>query len=36
MAENENNDKSFRQEADDKKGADDKKEDAVPESVDAI
>ena len=36
MAENENNDKSFRQEADDKKGADDKKEYAVPGSVDAI
>ena len=36
MAENENNAKSFRQEADDKKEDDDKKESAVPESVDAI
>ena len=36
MAENENNDKSFRQEADDKKEADDKNEAAVSESVDAI
>ena len=36
MAENENNDKSFRQEADDKKEDDDKKESVVPESVDAI
>ena len=36
MAENENNAKSFRQEADDKKEADGKKEAAVSESVDAI
>ena len=36
MAENENNDKSFRQEADDTKEDDDKKEAAAPESVDAI
>ena len=36
MAENKNNDKSFRQEADDKKEADGKKEAAVSESVDAI
>ena len=36
MAENENNAKSFRQEADDKKEADVKKEAAVSESVDAI
>ena len=36
MTENENNAKSFRQEADDKKEADGKKEAAVSESVDAI
>ena len=36
MTENENNDKSFKQEADDKKEADGKKEAAVSESVDAI
>ena len=36
MAENENNAKGFRQEADDKKEDDDKKESAGPESVDAI
>ena len=36
MAENENNAKGFRQEADDKKEDDDKKESVVPESVDAI
>ena len=36
MAENENNAKGFRQEADDKKEDDDKKEAAAPESVDAI
>ena len=36
MAENENSDKSFKQEVDDKKEADGKKEAAVSESVDAI
>ena len=36
MAENENSDKSFKQEADDKRETDEQKEVAVPESVDAI
>ena len=36
MTENENNDKSFKKEAGDRKETDDKKEDAVQESVDAI